>query len=85
MKEPLTEELDDADNEEEDAKTAAFGSLEGAFMDLLEQSLLLLLLHADNEAFLLCTSGLVVSGFGMIFVLLQSEPEHFIFLLFLLF
>lgn len=82
--------MEDTESDDEVAEgTTPLSSCRGTFMDLLELELwLVLLLEPLNEPIedlLLWASGVTTSdGFCMTFVLLQSEPEHFIFLHFLL-
>ena len=58
LKEPALEELEDADNEEEEAEMGPLCSVRGAFMDLLEASLLML--HPFRNNLFLWISGVDV-------------------------
>ena len=84
LKDPALEEKSKENDIEEDEEEtiAPLSSLSGAFMDLVELDPLLLI-----KALFLSPSGdkRDCSGLCMTFVLLQSEPEHFIFLHFLVF
>lgn len=75
--------FEDAESEEEEVETTPLSSCRGAFMDLLDVSLVLLEEQPIEEALFLWTSGDPSSGRCVIFVLLHNEPEHLIFLHFL--
>lgn len=78
----------DDDEEDEEFETTAQALLRSlrvvpAFMDLLLEEASLLSPIEKKTLFLMCSSEDAISGLCMTLVLLQSEPEHFIFLHFL--